>query len=92
VLLSLYHPTAEEVGRGVLAGARYELVERGGMHTSGARRRVVRMIAEGARLAGAPAPEGAAVRVLAQGEAPGLGHDVFRSGVALCAPAPAVRP
>jgi CRISPR type III-A-associated RAMP protein Csm4 len=93
VLLSLYHPTPEEVERGVLAGGRYAFALRGGTHASGARRRAVRMLVEGSRLRDVGgAPRGAAVRVLAAGEAPGLAHDVYRSGVALCAPAPGVGP
>jgi CRISPR type III-A-associated RAMP protein Csm4 len=91
VLLSLYHPTQDEVERGVLRGARYALLTRGGTHSSGARRRPVRMVAEGARLADVGgAPQGTAVRVLAAGEAPGLSYDVHRSGLAVCLPAPRV--
>jgi hypothetical protein len=93
LLLSLYHPTREEVERGVLRGARYAFVFRGGTHSSGVRRRPVRMLVEGSRLQGADGPpQGAAVRVLSASEAPGVAFDVYRSGVALCAPAPGLAP
>jgi CRISPR type III-A-associated RAMP protein Csm4 len=93
ILLSLYHPTREEVERGVLRDARYSFVERAGVAANGARRRAVRMIAEGARLGdvGGP-PLGTVVKVLTQDEAPGLGWDVYRSGLAVCIPGPKVAP
>lgn len=93
ISLSLYHPTREEVERGVLRDARYAFVERGGVAANGERRRVVRMIAEGARLAdvGGP-PLGTVVKVLGRDEATGLGYDVFRSGLAVCIPGPKVAP
>ena len=89
VLLSLYHPTREELVRGVLRDARYGFELRGGVHESGALRPALRMVVEGARLGGgADIPLGAAVEVAPAGVlAP---HPVYRSGLALCAPAPKV--
>ncbi len=90
--LSLCRPTHDEIARGLLAEpARWDTVVRGGWITSpGAnslRKRDVRMLAEGALVADLGADRvGAAPRVLEACPELGLGHDVYRSGVAIAVP------
>lgn len=91
LLLSLYHPTAEEVEAGVLDKARYELITRGGWVTApGAmslRRRAVRMLREGSVI-----PDlgknlyGDAACALDNLPEQGLQHPIFRGGPALTIP------
>jgi CRISPR-associated protein Csm4 len=88
LLLSLYHPTREEVGAGVLSAGRYALLERGGWITApGAgslRRRPVRMLAEGSVVGEAGGlPMGDVVEVLEPRREVGLRFPVFRDGRAL---------
>jgi CRISPR-associated protein Csm4 len=82
-LLSLYHPTREEVrDRGVLSGARYLLITRRGWIYSpddaSQRRRAIRMLAEGSLL-----PKPAMGNVVDVQPAGGFPHAVWRSGLAL---------
>ncbi len=89
LLLSLYHPTREEVKNGVLRGASYRLVQRGGFVTSpGAmslRRGRVTMLTEGS-LVRDSAPVGDVVEVLGPRPDLGLLHPVYRDGRALAIP------
>lgn len=82
-LLSLYHPTQEEVkDRGVLSGARYSLMTRRGWIYSpddaSQRRRAIRMLAEGSLLRQSVVGEVVDIR-----PAGGFPHAVWRSGLAL---------
>jgi len=82
-LLSLYHPTREEVRDGdILSGARYSLITRRGWVYSpddaSQRRRAVRMLAEGSLL-----QKPAVGNVVDVQPAGGFPHAVWRSGLAL---------
>jgi len=89
LLLSLYHPTREEVQAGVLDGSWYRLVQRGGFVTSpGAmtlRRDRVTMLAEGAVIGSSEPPRGDVVEVLARGTR-GSRNRVVRDGRAFAIP------
>jgi CRISPR-associated protein Csm4 len=84
LLMSLYHPARDEVGGGILKGARYELIVRRGWIFSpddaSQRRRSVRMLAEGALLPWAPTGDMLNAAPL------GFPHPVYRSGIALTLP------
>lgn len=84
--LSLYHPTRQEVQKGVLAGGRYALIKRsgpgGGFHVSRFRRADCWMLEEGAILP-----------FEARGDAPCvlkcsdfIPHNIYRNGEAFCIP------
>jgi len=82
-LLSLYHPTADEVkAQRVLDGARYTLITRRGWIYSpdeaSQRRRAVRMLAEGSLLPRPAVGDVVNVRPITQ-----FPHAVYRSGLAL---------
>lgn len=88
LLLSLYHPTREEVMQGILEapGAVYSLIRRSGHAASPAvsnfRRYGVWMIEEGSIFRARPV--GHVVRVLEKSKL--VPHDVYRCGQALCIP------
>lgn len=90
--LSLCRPTRDEIARGLLAEpARWDTVVRGGWVTSpGAaslRKRDLRMLTEGAMVQDLGADVvGDAPPVLEARPELGLGHDVYRSGVAIAVP------
>jgi CRISPR-associated protein Csm4 len=81
-LLSLYHPTCQEVQQGVLDGARYNLITRRGWIFSpdgtGQRRRAIRMLNEGSLL-----PRSAVGDVVDVRPTTGFPHPIWRSGIAL---------
>jgi CRISPR type III-A-associated RAMP protein Csm4 len=83
LLLSLCHPSAEDVARGILHG-RYGLVERSGWITApGARslrRGRVRMLTEGSWFPDGPAAPGTVVQVQEARPDVGLSHPIFRDG------------
>jgi len=89
LLLSLYHPTRDEVQAGVLDGSWYRLVQRGGFVTSpGAmslRRDRVTMLLEGAVIGSREPPRGDVVQVLALGTR-GARNQVVRDGRAFAIP------
>jgi CRISPR-associated protein Csm4 len=84
-LLSLYHPTSQEVELGVLEGARYKLItRRGWIHSpdgSSQRRRAIRMLSEGGLLPGRAVGDVVDVKPTA-----GFPHPIWRSGLALTIP------
>jgi CRISPR-associated protein Csm4 len=89
--LSLLHPTRSEIADGLLdPPARYDTTIRGGWVTSAGaetlRRKAVRMITEGSVVRTRESTCGDCVRVLDRESAPGLHHDVYRSGVAVTVP------
>lgn len=84
--LSLYHPTREEVAKGVLTGGRYLLIKRSGpggsFHVSRFMRADCWML-----------EEGAVIPFQAQGDAPCvlkqsdfIPHNIYRNGRAFCVP------
>jgi CRISPR-associated protein Csm4 len=81
-LLSLYHPTREEVQLGALDEARYKLVTRRGWIYSpdgmSQRRRAIRMLGEGGLLTRTVAGD-----VVDVAPAAGFPHPIWRSGIAL---------
>lgn len=89
-LLSLYHPTADEIGDLLPhKEVSYTLVERGGwvdspFHTSPLRRKACRMFKEGSLLEFDKKPQGMLVNVTPQGAS----HCVYRYGFAFVIPVP----
>jgi CRISPR-associated protein Csm4 len=87
MLLSLYHPTEAEVQAGILRGARYRLVPRGGWVYSpdgrDFRRRTLRMLAEGSVLRSRPEGDISDVTPAETAAGGQLTHRVYRCGVAL---------
>lgn len=89
LVLSLYHPTADEVAAGILDRARYELIMRRGWMRSpdraGLRRKGIRMLAEGAIVGNKPTGDVVDVRP-APRDGLEVPHPVYRSGLALSVP------
>jgi CRISPR-associated protein Csm4 len=88
LLLSLYHPTREEVGNGVLdsAGSAYSLNRRSGYaasrSTTSFRRRDIWMLEEGAILPFRPTGD---ISVVLKKSAK-VPHNIYRCGLAFCLP------
>jgi len=90
VTLSLYWPTRQEVGAGVLEGASYRLLQRRGWVSSpdgmNLRRWGVRMLTEGSRTHAQPLGALADVKPVETDPVPNVPHDVWRYGLAFAVP------
>jgi len=92
ITLSLFHPTKEEIQKGLLATeASYEIITRGGwIHSifpTARRRKTVKMFTEGSifKYIGEKI-YGDMVKVLDKDETPGIPHDVYRYGISFNLP------